>query len=176
LVKKAIASGGPERLDILAARLRVIEAELTLEEREIKLDNGGSFIADPNLNCRILVVKNLIEPGVSEGKIFYDRFRLKRDSAGDWVFARYSPLGALTVVRYGAEWFEDPDAEFIEEDFWGFEFIARVRPKTDPFGKLLKGSTVNWKTIRSATEEMSAVKQAEEAAKVTEDDFGYIDF
>lgn len=176
VVKKSTASGGPERLDILAAKLRIVEAELTLKQREIKLDKGGSFVADPNLNCRILVVKNLIEPGISEGQTFYDRFKLKRDSDGDWVFARYSPLGALMVVRYGAGWFEDQDAEFEEEDFWDFEFIASVRPKTDPSGKPLRGSTVYWKSIRPATEEMSVVKQAEEAAKATEDDVEYIDF
>jgi hypothetical protein len=176
VVKKSTESGGVESLDILAARLRIVETELTLEEREVTLEKGGSFMAEPNLNCRILVVKNLIEPGAFEGQTFFDRFKLKRGADGDWVFARYCKLGALTVVRYGAEWFEDPSAEFEEEDFLGFEFIGTVRPKTDHNGRPLKGSIVDWKSIRPATAEMSVVKQAREAIEVTEDDFEDIDF
>ena len=133
-------------------------------------------MAAPNLNCRILVVKNLIEPGACEGRTFFDRFKLKRDDDGNWVFAKYSRLGALIVVRYGAEWFDDPSAEFEEEDFWDFEFIAAVRPKTDHNGRPIKGSTVDWKSIRPATAEMSVVKQVKEAAEVIEDDYKDIDF
>ncbi len=174
-VKKSTASGGDESLDIPAAKLRIVETELTLEEREITLGEGGSFMAAPNLNCRILVVKNLVEPGASEGRTFFDRFKLKRDDEGDWVFAKYCRLGALIVVRYGAGWFEDPGAEFEEEDFWGFEFIGAVRPKTDYNGRPIKGSTVDWKSIRPATAEMSVVRQAGEAAGATEDGYEDID-
>src|SRR5919107_6274625 len=161
LVKKSAGnSGGVPSLDILAAKLRIVEAELSLEEKEIKLDNGRSFTAEPNLNLKIEVLANLVAPGVDEGVKFYDRFKLKKDDDGDWAFLKYSKLGNLIVARYGEEWFEDPNAEFEEADFEGYDFVAQVEPKTDSKGKPLTGSTINWKSIRPAggTEE-KAVKE-----------------
>lgn len=64
LVKKSTDSGGTQSLDILAAKVQIVEAELNLEEKEVKLDNGTSFMAEPNLNCKIAVVKNLVGPGM----------------------------------------------------------------------------------------------------------------
>ena len=149
MVKKS-ASGGAPSLDILAAKLRIVEAELSLEEKTVALDNGRSFVAEPNLNVKVLVVKNLVEPGLDEGVMFFDRFKLKKDEDGDWTFAKYSKLGNLIMVRYGEEWFENPKAEFEEADFEGFEFIAQIEPKTDSKGKLLNGTTINWKSLRPA--------------------------
>src|SRR5919106_1447857 len=129
--KSAGNSGGAPSLDILAAKLRIVEAELSLEEREVKLDNGRSFMAEPNLNVKVEVVANMVDPGVDEGVRFYDRFKLKKDDDGDWSFAKYSKLGNLIIVRYGEEWFEDPSAEFEESDFEDFEFICGIQTKTD---------------------------------------------
>src|ERR671916_790521 len=150
MVKKSASGGGAPSLDILAAKLRIVEAELTLEEKEVKPEKGAPFMAEPNLNCLIEVVKNLVEPGQDEGVKFYDRFKLKKDEDGEWTFAKYSKLGNLIQVRYGDEWFEDPSAEFEEADFEGFEFVAQIEPKTDSKGKPLTGSTINWKSIRPA--------------------------
>ena len=150
LVKKSAGnSGGAPSLDILAAKLRIVEAELSLEEREVKLDNGRTFMAEPNLNVKVEVVANMVDPGVDEGVKFYDRFKLKQDD-GEWAFLKYSKLGNLIVVCYGEEWFEDPNTEFEVSDFEGFEFIAQVEPKTDSKGKPLTGSIINWKSIRPA--------------------------
>ncbi len=91
IVKKSASGGGAPRLDILAAKLRIVEPELFLEEKEVNLDDGRSFMAEPNLNCQIEVIKNLVDPGVDEGVKFYDRFKLKKDDDGDWTFAKYSP-------------------------------------------------------------------------------------
>src|SRR5215212_8519475 len=129
MVKKSATSGGAPSLDILAAKLRIIEAELSLDEKTINLDNGRSFVAEPNLNVKVEVIKNLVEPGNYEGVKFYDRFKLKKDDDGDWTFAKYSKLGNLIQVRYGNAWFEDPKVEFEEADFEGFEFVAQIEPK-----------------------------------------------
>jgi hypothetical protein len=168
MVKKSASSGGAPSLDILAAKLRILEAELSLEEKEVKLDNGRSFMAEPNLNVKVEVVANLVQPGVDEGVKFYDRFKLKKDENGDWVIAKYSKFGYLVVVRYGEGWFEDPTAEFEVGDFEDFEIIAQIEPKTDPKGKPLTGSTINWKSIRPAggVEE----KEAEAEAAAQEED------
>jgi hypothetical protein len=83
MVKKSAGSGGAPSLDILAAKLQIVEAELSLEEKQVNLDNGRSFMAEPNLNVKVEVVKNLVESGVDEGVRFYDRFKLKRDEDGD---------------------------------------------------------------------------------------------
>ena len=178
LVKKSAGnSGGAPSLDILAAKLRIVEAELSLEEREVKLDNGRTFMAEPNLNCKIEVVANMVDPGVDEGVKFYDRFKLKKDD-GDWSFAKYSKLGNLIMVRYGEEWFDDRGAEFEEADFEDFEFIAQVEPKTDSKGKPLTGSTINWKSIRpvGGAEEQEAKEARASAIKEEEDDFDEIPF
>ena len=160
LVKKSASGNGTPSLDILAARLWIVEAQLFTEEKEVNLDNGRSFIAEPNLNCKIEVTKNLVNPGVDEGVKFFDRFKLKKDDDGEWAFLKYSKLGNLIVVRYGEEWFEDPNAEFEEGDFEGFEFVAKVEPKTDSKGKPLTGSVVDWKSMRPAGG--AAEKEAEE--------------
>jgi hypothetical protein len=177
LVKKSAGnSGGVPSLDILAAKLRIVEAELSLEEREVKLDNGRTFMAEPNLNAKVEVVANMVDPGVDEGVKFYDRFKLKKDDQGDWSFAKYSKLGNLIIVRYGEEWFDDPRAEFEEADFEDFEFIAQVEPKTDSKGKPLTGSTINWKSIRPAggAEEKEAKEARASASREEEDDFDKI--
>ena len=179
LVKKSAGnSGGVPSLDILAAKLRIVEAELSLEEREVNLDNGRTFMAEPNLNVKVEVVANMVDPGVDEGVRFYDRFKLKKDDQGDWSFAKYSKLGNLIIVRYGEEWFDDPRAEFEEADFEDFEFIAQVEPKTDSKGKPLTGSTINWKSIRPAggAEEKEAKEARASAAREEEDDFDKIPF
>jgi hypothetical protein len=178
LVKKSAGnSGGVPSLDILAAKLRIVEAELSLEEREVKLDNGRTFMAEPNLNVKVEVVANMVDPGVDEGVRFYDRFKLKKDD-GEWSFAKYSKLGNLIIVRYGEEWFEDPRAEFEEADFEDFEFIAQIEPKTDSKGKPLTGSTINWKSIRPAggAEEKEAKEARASAAREEEGDFDKIPF
>jgi hypothetical protein len=173
--KSAGNSGGAPSVDILAAKLRIVEAELSLEEREVKLDNGRTFMAEPNLNVKVEVVANMVDPGVDEGVRFYDRFKLKKDD-GEWSFAKYSKLGNLIIVRYGEEWFEDPRAEFEEADFEDFEFIAQIEPKTDSKGKPLTGSTINWKSIRPAggAEEKEAKEARASAAREEEDDFDKI--
>jgi hypothetical protein len=178
MVKKSATGGGAPSLDILAAKIRIIEAELSLEEKEVKLDNGRSFTAEPNLNCKIEVIKNLVEPGVDEGVKFYDRFKLKKDDDGEWAFLKYSKLGNLIVVRYGEEWFEDPNAEFEEGDFVDFEFVAQIEPKTDSKGTPLSGSVINWKSMRAAGgAEEKAVKEKVAAAEVEEEeDFEDIPF
>ena len=179
MVKKSAGnSGGAPSLDILAAKLRIVEAELSLEEREVNLDNGRTFMAEPNLNVKVEVVANMVDPGVDEGVRFYDRFKLKKDDQGDWSFAKYSKLGNLILVRYGEEWFDDPRAEFEEADFQDFEFIAQVEPKTDSKGKPLTGSTINWKSIRPAggAEEKEAKEARASAAREGGDDFDKIPF
>src|SRR5215212_5797796 len=115
-MKKFSGGGGAPSLDILAAKLKVLEVVLTLEEMEVKPENGRPFIAEPNLNLKLEVLKNLVDSGVDEGVRFFDRFKLKKDDAGDWTFAKYSKLGNLIKLKYGEGWF-DSDEEFNENDF-----------------------------------------------------------
>jgi hypothetical protein len=150
MVKKSNESGGTPSLDILAAKLRIVEAEYFAEPYEVNLDNGRSFEADPNVNIRVEVLENLVEPGKGEGEKFFDRFKLKQDNTGEWVFSKYSKLGNLMMVLYGRDWFEDETAGFDENDLLDFEFIAQVEPKQDNSGKPLAGSTINWKSMRPA--------------------------
>jgi hypothetical protein len=171
LVKKSTGGSGAPNMDILAARVRILGAELTLEEQEIRLDNGTSFMADPNLNLRLVVEKNLVEPGVHEGAAFYDRCKVKQDEYGDWTVAKYSKLGNLALVRYGEDWFEDEMAEFDEGDFEDFAFVCRIQPKRNAKGEELKGSSIDWQSMRQASakeEKVAAEKVA--AAEADEAD------
>jgi hypothetical protein len=180
LVKKSAGGGGAPNLDLLAAKLRIVETELSLEEKQVEKKDGGKFTAEPNLNVKFEVVKNLVEPGNDEGVKFYDRFKLKKNDDGDWTFAEYSKLGNLITVRYGKEWHQDESAEFEEADFDGFEFIAQVEPKTDPKGNPLPGSTINWKSIRpagGADEAEAEIREAKATAEAeNEEDFDDIPF
>jgi hypothetical protein len=173
MVKKSSGSREVESLDILAAVVRVLETNIQLEEREIELSNGQSFTADPNLSLKLQVEKNLVDPGVHEGVVFWDRFRLKKDESGEWTFAEYSKLGGLIVARYGSGWFNDPGAEFREEDFEDWLMACRIQPKTDPQGKKLKGSSIEWQSMRPAQAAPEVVAQAEQEET---DDFSDIPF
>lgn len=180
MVKKSAGGGGAPNLDLLAAKLRIIETELSLEEKQVKKKDGGTFTAEPNFNVKVEVLKNLVDPGNDEGVKFYDRFRLKQDEDGDWTFAEYSKLGKLITVRYGEDWHEDVNAEFEEADFDDFEFVAQVEPKTDPKGNPLPGSTINWKSIRpagGADEREAEIREAKASAEAeNEEDFDEIPF
>jgi hypothetical protein len=165
-VKKSVAGGGAPSLDILAAKLRILEAEFRPEPYDVQMDSGRSFTADPNVNVKVEVVKNLVETGKDEGVKFYDRFKLKQDDDGDWVFSKYSKLGNLMMVRYGKDWFEDEKAGFNVNDLLGFEFIAQVEPKQDRNGKSLPGSSIDWKSMRP-----SGGDDEEEAANDIEEEF-----
>jgi hypothetical protein len=175
-VKKSNESGGAPSLDILAAKLRIVEAEYIDEPYEVNLDNGRSFEADPNINIHIEVLNNLVEPGKDEGEKFYDRFKLKQDRNGDWVFAKYSKLGNLMMVRYGRDWFEDETAGFDENDLLDFEFVAQVEPRQDNSGKPLAGSTINWKSMRPAggVDENTAVERRSAGANEEAEDLDNI--
>jgi hypothetical protein len=87
--------------------------------------------------------------------------------------SRCSKLGNLLVVRYSEEWFDDPDAEFLEEDFEDFVFACRILPKTNPKGEKLKGSTVDWQSMRPAQADKEKASSAEEQA---DQDFADIPF
>jgi hypothetical protein len=172
-VKKSAEGAGAENLDILAAKLQVVEVEFFPEPYTVDLDNGRSFESDPNVNCRIKVVKNLVDPGKDEGEQFFDRFKLKKDKDGDWIFSKYSKLGSLIQVLYGEDWFDDPDAEFNEEDVVNFEFIAQVKPKQDRSGKTIPGSTIQWDSMRPAggADEREPAPDTEDTQPAEEDDF-----
>jgi hypothetical protein len=189
MVRKSASGGGAPNLDLLAAKLRIVEAELSLEEKQVKKKDGGTFTAEPNFNVKVEVMKNLVEPGKDEGVRFYDRFKLKQDEDNEWAMLRYSKLGNLLTVRYGEEWFGDEAAGFEEEDFEGWEFVAQVEPKTDPKGNPLTGSTINWKSIRAAggpderedevgdAKVRNAIRDAKASAEtVSEEDFDDIPF
>jgi hypothetical protein len=175
VVKKSTAGGGAPSLDILAAKLKITEAEFHPEPYEVKLESSRSFTADPNVNVKVEVVKNLVEPGVHEGSVFFDRFKLKQDDAGDWVFAKFSKLGNLMMTRYGAGWFEDESAGFDENDLLSFEFIAQVAPKQDRSGKPLPGTSIDWKSIRPAGGADEA-EAADNTAADVEEEFDDIPF
>ena len=64
------------------------------------------------------------------------------------------------------------------KDFEGLEFVAQVEPKTDPKGKPLTGSVVNWKSMRPAegADEKAFKDKKTAAEKGEEKDFEDIPF
>ncbi len=159
-VKKSDGSEGIPRLDILAARLKILEATYQPEPEEVTPPTGKPFVSDPNVNIFVEVVQNLVSPGQHVGERFYDRFKLKQGKQGEWFFAKFSKLGNLLLLhpKYGAEWFSDESSGFEESDLVGFEFIGPVEGKVDPKGNPIAGSTINWKGMRplGVAEELEA--------------------
>ena len=132
-------------LDLPVAKVKIIEAELQAEPKEIETNSGETFISEPNLNALIEVVDDFAD-GECDGVRFFERFKLKPDGDGEWELRDGTKLGALAKARYGNDFFES-DVEFNAADFEEFVFQARVQPKTNFKTGQTIGSTLNWETI-----------------------------
>jgi hypothetical protein len=132
-------------IDLMQAKVKILEAELHPEPYEVTNTAGTTFTIDPNLNCKIEIVDDLDE-GEYDGAKFYDSFKLKRDEDGDWTIRDGTKLGALAKARYGNDFFET-DQVFDEEDLEGFVFMAKIEPKTNFSTGKVTGSMLNWETI-----------------------------
>ncbi len=132
-------------IDLMQAKVKILEAELHPEPYEVTNTAGTTFTIDPNLNCKIEIVDDLDE-GDYDGTKFYDSFKLKQDEDGDWTIRDGTKLGALAKARYGNDFFET-DQVFDEDDLEGFVFMAKIEPKTNFSTGKVTGSMLNWETI-----------------------------
>jgi len=132
-------------IDLMQAKVKILEAELHSEPYEVTNTAGITFTIDPNLNCKMEVVDDL-DDGEYDGVKFYDSFKLKQDEDGDWTIRDGTKLGALAKARYGNDFFETEQV-FDEADLGGFVFMAKVEPKTNFSTGKVTGSMLNWETI-----------------------------
>jgi hypothetical protein len=137
---------GPPTLDLPQAKIQIVSAELQSEPARIVKPNGDSFMANPNVNCRLKVLDDFSD-GEFDGVEFFDRFRLKQDEdTKEWGIWPDSKLGNLAKAFYGDDFFTS-DAVFNADDLEGFIFQARIEPRQDLQKRPIPGSTVHFKTI-----------------------------
>lgn len=133
-------------LTIPQARVRMTDVDLHPEPYMVeRKSDGEKFEILPNLSCKITIVDDQLS-GDHDGVDFFEKFNLK-EVDGVWTVKDETKLGNLAKAYYGYDFFEDDAAEFDEEDFEGFEFMAKVQPKKNPTNNQVTGSMLNHETI-----------------------------
>ena len=162
-------------LNILQAHVKLFDVEEHVEPYTVtRKSDGAQFELDPGFNCTVEIVDDG-EVGESNGEKFFESFKYKKNSDGEWFLKENSKLGELAkVVKPG--YFEDPSIlDVAEEDLEGFEMLCRVKPKKNPQTGRVTGSTIDWETMRPLRKQPVAQAAASEA--VTDDeDFSDIPF
>lgn len=192
--KSAAKEGEAPVIELPQAKVKILEATLYDEPRDIQKQDGSWFTADPNLNCKLVVEDDLAD-GSYDGVEFYDSFRLKQEDDGEWTVRDGTKLGALAKARYGNNFF-DTDQVLDEADLVGFVFMTKLQQKTDIRGTKMQGTICNHETIMAVPDptkkkgkgKAAAEKSAEKAAdsppspaptdadKLNEEDFEEIPF
>jgi hypothetical protein len=145
--KKDDGTGGAPVLDILQARVRLLDVEEHVEPYTVtRKKDGAEFSYDPDFKCTVEVVDDGAD-GTDNGTKFFERFRYKMDKSRAWHNQENSKLGMLAkVVKQG--YFEDPSIPELEaEDLEGFEMMCSIKPKRN-LKNVVIGSTIEWDTMR----------------------------
>lgn len=161
-------------LNILRARVKLVDVEEHTEPYTVtRKADGAQFTLDPSFTCTVEVVDDGAD-GSDNGTRFFETFKYKQDSSGQWFNKSNSKLGMLTVVVKPG-YFDDPGIpDLAAEDLEGFEMLCRIKPKKNPQNGRITGSTVDWETMRQLPEGgfRDAQKQASDAANGDEPPLG----
>lgn len=170
--KKDAGSSGAPVLNLLSARVRLIDVEEHVEPYTVsRKSDGAEFTFDPGFKCTVEVVGDGAD-GTDNGIQFFEQFKYKQAKSGEWFNQQNSKLGALTEVIKPGYFADDSIPELDASDLEGFELLCRVKPKKNPATGAITGSTVDWETMRPVpTPEKVAARAAEEA-----EDFSDIPF
>ncbi len=136
-------------INLPVAKLKVMSVEMQDAPKDVTTKSGETFTSEPNLLLELMVTDDFADGG-RDGTRFFDRFKMKwDDELEDYTVTPGSKLGGLCRARYGEDFFDDEnDDELNSDDFLGFEFQARVQPKTNPRTNVqVSGSTVHYETI-----------------------------
>jgi hypothetical protein len=176
IAKSAKKEAAAPVIELLQAKIMILEAELHPEPYEVTSKTGSTFTIDPNLNCQLQIVDDLSD-GTYDGAKFYDSFKLKQDEeSGDWTIRDGTKLGALAKAYYGNDFF-DTDTPFDEEDLIGFVFMSRVEPKKNFTSGKVTGTMLNWETIMAVPKpKKKAAPTWVQADTEEDDDFNAIPF
>jgi hypothetical protein len=174
LARKKDEGAAAPVLNILQARVRLYDVEEHTEPYTVtRKSDGASFELDPNFGCTVEVVGDGAD-GSDKGAKFFESFKYKKDSSGEWFNKSNSKLGQLTeAVKPG--YFDDASIpDLREDDLEGFEMLCRVKPKKNPQTGQTVGSTVDWETMRPAPAKQGAEKAGsgdDGPGEVGEEDF-----
>jgi hypothetical protein len=167
--KKDAGSSGAPVLNLLSARVRLVEVEEHVEPRTVtRKSDGQSFTFDPQFKVTVEIVDDGAN-GADNGVTFFEQFKYKQDKEGNWFNQQNSKLGALTEVAKPGYFDNDSIPELDSSDLEGFEMLCRVKPKKNPATGAVVGSTVDWETMRAAPTPVKV------AAVVAEDDKDFDD-
>ena len=94
--KKDAGSSGAPVLNILRARVRLIDVEeYTKPYTVTRKSDGATFTLDPQFSCTVEVIDDG-QDGDDNGATFFEGFRYKQDKNGEWFNQENSKLGVLT--------------------------------------------------------------------------------
>lgn len=146
--KKDDGTNGAPVLDIMKAHVRLFDVEEYVKPYAVtRKSDGTEFMLDPGFNCTVEVVDDY-DDGSDNGAKFYEKFKYKNDSEGNWVNNSNSKLGMLTEVVKPGYFEDDTIPELATEDLEGFEMICQIKPKKNPTTGQVTGSTIDWETMR----------------------------
>jgi len=141
-------STGAPVLDILTAHVRLVDVEEHTEPYTVtRKSDGAEFTLDPGFNCTVRVVDDG-EEGESNEEKFFEAFKYKRNSDGDWCLKANSKLGELAKVVKPGYFADDTIPDLTADDIEGFEMRCRIKPKKNPQTGRVVGSTIDWETMR----------------------------
>ncbi len=146
--KKDEGGAGAPVLNILQAHVRLSDVEEHTEPYTVsRKSDGAQFTLEPGFNVTVEVVDDG-DDGQDNGARFFETFKYKQDSDGNWFNKQNSKLGQLTnVVKPG--YFDDASIpDLTAEDLEGFEMICRIKPKKNPNTGQIVGSSVDWETMK----------------------------
>ncbi len=135
-------------LNILQARIRLVGVEEHTEPYTVtRKSDGAEFTLDPAFTCTVEIMDDG-ENGDYNGEKFFESFKYKKDSNGEWFLKENSKLGELAKVAKSG-YFNDPSIpDLTEDDLEGFEMLCRVKPKKNPTTGREIGSSIDWETMR----------------------------
>jgi hypothetical protein len=163
-------------LNILQARVKLSDVEEYTEPYTVtRKSDGAQFELDPGFNCTVEIVDDG-EDGEHNGEKFFESFKYKQNSDGEWFLKENLKLGELAkVVKPG--YFDDASIpDVTEEDLEAFEMLCRVKPKKNPQTGRVTGSTIDWETMRVLRKQPVVQTAASKAAADDDEDFSDIPF
>lgn len=168
--KKDDGGSGAPVLDIMKAHVRLLDVEEYVKPYAVtRKSDGTEFMLDPGFNCTVEVVDDN-DDGSDDGAKFYEKFKYKNESEGNWINNSNSKLGMLTEVVKPGYFEDDTIPELAAEDLEGFEMVCRIKPKKNPQTGQIAGSTIDWETMKPLRPKKATVAAVPEGGYVEGED------
>jgi|SRR5829696_1976189 len=162
--KKDEGGSGAPVLNILRAHVELVDVEEYVEPYTVtRKSDGSQFTLDPGFKATVKVIDDGAD-GKDNGQTFFESFKYKEDSEGNWFNKENSKLGQLTNVVKPGYFDDDSIPALAAEDLEDFQMICRIKPKKNPNTGAVIGSTIDWETMQPlpTPERVAAVAAGDE--------------